>query len=61
MTVRIENAAIYVYNTEPYYLGHLGSRKNCPDYRGVLISGVEDVLGPSIANHLGSSGMHEAS
>ena len=25
---------------EPVYSGHLGTPKNCPDYRGVLISQV---------------------
>ena len=36
---------------KPLYSRHLGNRKNCPDYRGVLISGVEDVLWQIIVNH----------
>ena len=31
-------------HSKPLYSGHLWTRMDCPDYRGVLISGVEDVL-----------------
>ena len=34
------------------FSGHLGTRRDCRDYRGVLISGVEDVAWQSIENHL---------
>ena len=37
---------------EPLYSGHLGTKKGCPDYQNVLISGVEDVLWQSMENHL---------
>ena len=32
--------------------GHLGARKDCPDYWGALILGVEDVLWQNIESHL---------
>ena len=38
--------------SEPFYSLHLGTRKDCPDNRGVLNSGVEVVLWQSIVNHL---------
>ena len=37
---------------KPLYSGHFGTRQNCLDYSGVLISGVKDVLYHRIVNHL---------
>ena len=36
---------------EPLTFGHLGTKMDCPDYEGVLVSGVEDVLWQSMENH----------
>ena len=36
----IERYCTYTCTVEPVYSGHLGTPKNCPDYRGVLISQV---------------------
>ena len=35
---------MFISGTPGLYSEHLGTRKDCPDYRGVLISEVEDVL-----------------
>ena len=32
--------------------GHLGIRRDCPDYENVLVSGVKDVLWQSMGSHL---------
>ena len=39
-TVNIIIIIEYDYTVKPVYSGHLGTPKNCPDYRGVLISQV---------------------
>ena len=41
-----------VYSGTPFYSGPLGTTKDCPDYEGVLISGLDNVLWESIKNHL---------
>ena len=38
--------------SEPLYSGHLRTRRDCPDYEGILISGVEGVLWESMENPL---------
>ena len=49
---RKTHVRMYTRTVEPLYFGHLGTRKDCPDYQGVLISGVEDVLWLVIMDHL---------
>ena len=41
-----------ISTVDPLYSTHLGTRKNCPDYQGVLISGAEDVLWLIKVNYL---------
>ena len=46
------NAAANTHTVETLYSGHLGTKKGCPDYQDVLISGLEDVLLQSMENNL---------
>ena len=41
-----------MYSEPLYHTGHVGTRNNCPDYRGVLNSGIEDAMYQSIVNIL---------
>ena len=38
-----------LYTVKPIYSRHLGTRKYCPDYRGVLISECPDYRGVHIS------------
>ena len=49
----IHSTAVYTvhtYTVEHLYSGHLRTKKDCPDYEVVLISGVEDVLWQALWN-----------
>ena len=39
-----EDMSLYTHTLEALHVGHLGTRKNCPDYESVPILGVKAVV-----------------